>query len=55
LGLGILWYLADAWCAFLAANVLYVGMGFGGIPYFKKMDSLHVEQLMFHPLDWEWV
>jgi hypothetical protein len=19
------------------------------------MDSLHVEQLMFHPLDWEWV
>jgi hypothetical protein len=31
-------------------------MGFGGIPYFiKKMDVLHVKQLMFHPLDWEWV
>jgi hypothetical protein len=30
-------------------------MGFGGIPYFIKMDSLHVKQLMFHPLDWEWV
>jgi hypothetical protein len=36
-------------------NVLYFGMGFGGIPYFMKMDSLHVKQLMFHPLDWEWV
>jgi hypothetical protein len=30
-------------------------MGFGGIPYFIKMDSLHAKQLMFHPLDWEWV
>jgi hypothetical protein len=30
-------------------------MGFGDIPYFRKMDSLHVKQLMFHPLDWEWV
>jgi hypothetical protein len=30
-------------------------MGFGGIPYFIKMDSLHVKQLMFHPLNWEWV
>jgi hypothetical protein len=30
-------------------------MGFGGIPYFIKMDSLHVKQLMLHPLDWEWV
>jgi hypothetical protein len=42
-------------CIFKAANVLYFGMGFGCIPYFKKMDSLHVKQLMFHPLDWEWV
>jgi hypothetical protein len=32
-----------------------LGMGFGGIPYFIKMDSLHVKQLMLHPLDWEWV
>jgi hypothetical protein len=30
-------------------------MGFGGIPYFIKMDSSHVKRLMFHPLDWEWV
>jgi hypothetical protein len=28
-------------------------MGFGGIPYLIKMDSLHVKQLMFYPLDWE--
>jgi hypothetical protein len=38
-----------------AANVLYFGMGFGGIPYLIKMDSSHVKRLMFHPLDWEWV
>jgi hypothetical protein len=30
---GILWYFADAQCAFSAVNVLYFGMGFGGIPY----------------------
>jgi hypothetical protein len=30
-------------------------MGFGGIPYFIKMDGSHVKRLMFHPLDWEWV
>ena len=40
---------------FKQPNVLYFGMGFGGIPYFIKMDSLHVMQLMFHPLNWEWV
>jgi hypothetical protein len=55
LGLGILWYFADALCAFYAVNVLHFGMGFGGIPYFKKMDSLHVKQLICHPLNWEWV
>jgi hypothetical protein len=25
------------------------------IPYFIKMNSLHVKQLMFYPVDWEWV
>jgi hypothetical protein len=55
LGLCLSWYFVDAQCAFSAVNVLYFGMGFGGIPYFIKMDSLHVKQLLFHPLDWEWV
>jgi hypothetical protein len=41
-------------CSF-PPNVLYFGMGFGGIPYFIKMDISHVKRLMFHPLDWEWV
>jgi hypothetical protein len=29
--------------------------GFWWYTIFIKMDSLHVEQLMFHPLNWEWV
>jgi hypothetical protein len=43
-------------CVHFTQSMFYIleWGGFGGIPYFIKMDSLHVKQLMCHRLNWEW-